>query len=112
MKKSDIQRFLFVMHGGIEPRIVGGPYPSEANRTAGIITALKKFSAPLAEDGSDTIHTLDIPRRGKPKMRSFSGGFMSQLRRLAEGKCPDNSSWLIYHGAAVYPRGKKAVPGS
>lgn len=111
MKKSNSQRFLFLMEGAIEPRIVGGPYRSEADRTAGVIKVLKKTPHLLAEDGPDTIHTLDIPRRGRPKTGSFSGGFIGQLRLLAEGKSPVDHDWLIYPGAAVYRRGGKGQPG-
>lgn len=111
VKKSDVQRFLFLMEGAIEPRIVGGPYRSEADRTAGIIETLKKNLHLLTKDGPDTIHMLDIPRRGHPRMGSFTGGFMTQLRRLAEGQSPVEPNWLIYPGAAVYRSSGTGRPG-
>lgn len=104
----ETQRFLFVIEGGLSPRVVGGPYRSEADLTAGLIQAIKKDPR-LADPAGDTIHALYLGR-GRPRMQDFAGGFMDQLRQLARGEAPDDPVWLIYAGAEVLAKNRKG-PG-
>lgn len=106
--QSEVQRVLFVIEGGLSPTLVGGPYRSEADLTAGIIRAIKKDPR-LADPEGDTIHALSLGR-GRPRMQDFAGGFMDQLRRLARGEAPDDPVWLIYAGAEVLAKNRKG-PG-
>jgi hypothetical protein len=76
-------QYLFVMHGGLEPSETLGPYTTAEERDALIMTELLNNSELRAEDGSDTIHTLDLPAAGRPRLGSFSGRHMSVLRTRA-----------------------------
>ena len=49
--QSEVQRVLFVIAGGRAPTLVGGPYRSEADLTAGIIRAINKDPR-LADPGA------------------------------------------------------------
>ena len=106
--QSEIQRVLCVIEGGLSPTVVGGPYRSEADLTAGIIQAINTYPR-LADPEGDTIHALYLGR-GRPRMQDFAGGFMDQLRRLARGEAPDDPVWLIYAGAEVLAKDRRG-PG-
>jgi hypothetical protein len=73
-------RWLFVMEGGIEPGEVIGPYTSDEEQEALILQELRKNPELLWEDGTDSIHWIEIDGAGKPELGSFTCGFMDDLR--------------------------------
>lgn len=77
-------RWVFVMHGGIQPGEMLGPYETEEQERQLILEEMRRNPELLWEDGEDTIHWIETAGDAKPEVGSFMCGFMDDLRWQVE----------------------------
>ena len=88
----DVQHYLLVLHGGLEPRL-RGPFVGEQSPEEGIRRELRRNSQLLAEDGRDTVCRLTVTTppgvTADVEVGTYSGRYMDELRdEVCESQAP------------------------
>ncbi len=82
------QIYLVQNSGGVSLEVVGGPFaPDAATEIEQAIIRRVKEDSGLRHGGDDTLHTLEIAPGCTPEFGGFSGGYMENIRWVADG-CP------------------------